>query len=396
METTLDDLPAHLWHSQRRVELLRHPEIKALLRGGDGGKRMEQCINFALMVAVFAVHTGVALLVQRIAESVAVWLAVPTLLIFAVTVGAQCAFLSQALNHECSHSVWREGNAPFFWIGCIMGHATAALCHLPWAAYYFGGGHQRHHKFAGSRRDVDADALFYLWKPPNGGVITRLLWLSGAAILIPVAYFLSLAAFTIYDFRANVKEVSLVTLDLVFTAFTHVLVGRAGAVYLFLSSCFSMGLLGHPLVGFWLLQHLCGGGVQPTVSYYGSSVWNWLCLNELLHVEHHDLAGISWRHLPRLRELMPEMYDGLFCELSLFGLIHAWLTSDRENVSWDFACRVRWQNYTNAVASMYAAARQRREEEEVAMRYRAERMECTSDDIWRPMPGRELPRNRRR
>merc|ERR1712039_877944 len=113
----------------------------------------------------------------------------------------------------------------------------------------------------------------------------------------------------------------------------HYQAGVFGALYLLLSAFFSMGFLCHPLVAFWLLQHKCIGGAQPTVSYYGSSVWNFLCLNELLHVEHHDLMGISWRHLPKLRSVAPELYR-IEAEESILAMILSWLTDGTQLASW--------------------------------------------------------------
>jgi hypothetical protein len=39
-----------------------------------------------------------------------------------------------------------------------------------------------------------------------------------------------------------------------------------------------------------------------------SSVWNWLTLNELLHVEHHDFCTVPWTQLPSLTQAAPEFY----------------------------------------------------------------------------------------
>lgn len=347
--TTLDDLPAHSWHSQRRAELIQSKEVKFLMRGGSIGKNGERLVNFTCMVALFSLHVGLALYMQTIVASNAVWLAALKVFVLAATVGGQCAFVSQALNHESAHSFRSASSSLTFLIGMAAGQANAALCHVPWAAYYWGGGHARHHRFTGDTRDIDADALFFLWIPPRCSATRRFLWLSWAAIIIPVAYTRSLARFAMYNIRANVKEIGLVTFDFTCTIIAHILVGRAGAAYLFLSSCFSMGLLAHPLVGFWILQHYCARGAQPTVSYYGSSIWNWLCLNELLHVEHHDLSGMSWFNLPMLRKLKPEVYEGLHTEMSVFGLIYEWLNDTGDGVQWDFACRIQWARHMQRI-----------------------------------------------
>merc|ERR1719247_2657701 len=156
-----------------------------------------------------------------------------------------------------------------------------------------GGGHHRHHLYTGSSRDVDEDALFVLYQPRFTGVFRRLAWLSVAAVAVPFLMFASLIRCAMYDWRSNIKELSLCSIDFMLTGFAYYTTGGVGAAYLLLSSLFSMGFLCHPLVTFWILQHLCVGGKQPTVSYYGSTLLNVLSVNELLHVEHHDLSSVA-------------------------------------------------------------------------------------------------------
>jgi len=220
----------------------------------------------------------------------------------------------------------------------------ASLTHVPWAAYYLGGGHNRHHRFAGTRRDIDGDALMWLWEKPCGGAFRRFCWLSVAAAMVPITYNYSLLSYAMRDLKANRRELAFVFSDSCLTIAAHMLAWWTGAAYLLLSAFFSMGFLCHPLVTFWLLQHLCVDAVQPTVSYSGSKLWNFLCLNELLHVEHHDLSGISWRHLPKLHSAAPELYSRIHTETSLFRLISDWLFDTNWHFGWDFACRQKWQS----------------------------------------------------
>ena len=35
---------------------------------------------------------------------------------------------------------------------------------LPWFSYYMSGGHERHHKNAGTGIDIDREALFWIWE----------------------------------------------------------------------------------------------------------------------------------------------------------------------------------------------------------------------------------------
>lgn len=94
-----------------------------------------------------------------------------------------------------------------------------------------------------------------------------------------------------------------------------------------------------------------------------------LCLNELLHVEHHDLMGMSWRHLPKLRTVAPELY-GIQAERSILALIVSWLTDGtdqaswvqwltggKENAEWDFGCRAEYNERVKE-AELLVARRQ--------------------------------------
>lgn len=367
VRTKQHGLPATAWHSARRAELLQQPGVKELLRRGCGDCPLERFISLSLLVFVVALHSATALALQSLQSC---WATAAAVLAVSATVGAQCAFLLQALNHECSHGVQRGGQG-IFTFAFALGSAGASLCHVPWAAYYFGGGHPRHHRYAGSPRDVDGDALFWMWEAPRGGIVRRFCWISFASLAVPVFYNVSLAVYALRDIRANLKELSVVSLDLMLTVAAHACVGWVGAAYLFLSSCFSMGLFCHPLLAFWILQHYCARdaerNAQPTVSYGGSTLWNWLCLNELLHVEHHDLASVSWRHLPELHKLSPQHYSNIYTEMSIFQLIGRWLVTPEGDPSWDFACRAKWYRHLERVLwpaiEREAAARRRAEVE---------------------------------
>ena len=77
------------------------------------------------------------------------------------------------------------------------------------------------------------------------------------------------------------------------------------AVYLLCSQMFMTGFL-HPTMFGMILSnsHFHGhSNYQPSASYYG---WfNRLTFNFGLHTEHHDIAGIPWSRLPRLRQIAP-------------------------------------------------------------------------------------------
>ena len=75
------------------------------------------------------------------------------------------------------------------------------------------------------------------------------------------------------------------------------------------------------------MQHAAGpsSGYQNTVSYSGSSLWHWLNLGALYHVEHHDLPRIPFTCIARVREIAPELYEDLYSIPSITGLTWSWL-----------------------------------------------------------------------
>ncbi|EDQ88166.1 uncharacterized protein MONBRDRAFT_9500 [Monosiga brevicollis MX1] len=214
---------------------------------------------------------------------------------------------------------------------------------------YHQGGHAMHHLHAGTPYDNDATALFWAWeKVPVrwlDSTVGSVLWASAVALALPVIYFGSLLTWYCIHPALNQREVVYAAVDLAATAVAYRLAwqqaGSQALVYLVLSTAFSMGFLGHPLLAFWVTQHVCesppslDGDIlcpgehralwrhvaqralpiyqytaQPSLSYYGSTMYNWLTVNELLHVEHHDFAQIPWTRLPWLARLAPQLYHG--------------------------------------------------------------------------------------
>ena len=287
----------HEWHSRRRAAILKaHPEVAKLY--GESTWSPVACAAVCLLHACVAVRC----LEPRgggfdIAYAARVFF-------WAATVGAQCAFGAQALNHELSHSRTWCVAAP-----CAL--LASALTTFPWFSYYFAGGHERHHAHVGTPRDADADALFWLWEraPVHSSdvyagdagdpidlqsfssdddddeaetaaskkrrrrwvalvdsVAGGVAWASAVAAALPLAYAYSLLSCLRDDVKANRKEFAFWVFDCVCSVLamgrvagrcadgTHV----AGALlYFAVSAAFSVGFLVHPCIGFWLFQHAC-------------------------------------------------------------------------------------------------------------------------------------------
>ncbi|KAH8059013.1 fatty acid desaturase [Aureococcus anophagefferens] len=339
------------WHSRRRAAILKaHPEVAKL--HGETAWSPVACVGVCLVHAAVAIH-----LLAPGAGGVDARYALRVFLL-AGTVGAQCAFGAQALNHELSHAKTWAVAGP-----CAL--LASSLTTFPWFSYYFAGGHERHHAHVGTPRDADADALFWLWERVAG----RRVGVAVAAAL-PLAYAWSLLACLRDDFKANRKETCFWLFDALCSAAAMAAVGRRCAspahgwgafAYFALSAANSVGFLAHPCIGFWLFQHACAtdlderssmaaayraakgceipnfkgsylgrfplaayaaptlaprakkdddaygalDDMQPTLSYAGSDLWHWLTFQELRHLEHHDFPGIPWTRLAALAKAAP-------------------------------------------------------------------------------------------
>lgn len=172
----------------------------------------------------------------------------------------------------------------------------------------------------------------------------KVIWASLIGLGLPVLYVVSLMVCLVGNWRSNIKELIYFSVDMFVTSIIHSIViyyaGLNGFYYMILSMAFGNGFLLHPLISFWIMQHLCHKtavdriksttsttttnttdiddaiesdendyiSLQPTLSYRGSKLWNWMNFNELSHVEHHDFARIPWTKTNKLAEMAPEFY----------------------------------------------------------------------------------------
>ena len=83
--------------------------------------------------------------------------------------------------------------------------------------------------------------------------------------------------------------------------------GKGAALYLFLSTYFSMSL--HPASMHMIAEHYEFVKGQESYNYYG--FWNFFNLNLGYHIEHHDFPYLPWSQLPKVRKIAPEFYEGI-------------------------------------------------------------------------------------
>lgn len=107
--------------------------------------------------------------------------------------------------------------------------------------------------------------------------------------------------------------------------------------YLLMSQVFFTGFL-HPYCLGWVLgiSHFHGRrNYQPSASHYGWLI-NLSTFNAGLHVEHHDIAGIPWFRLWKLREMAPEYYNNLETIRSYTALGMKFVFADQETFEDNF------------------------------------------------------------
>jgi len=332
------------WHMERRAAMLRtYPAIKALHKASD------HALIGVLTTAISVGHVYTATyIVGQHSTTVD--------LLLSATIGAFFAFGFQAMNHILMHS-----KIPF---PKVYGLMSSSCGIIPWFSYYHAGGHARHHINAGTESDIDREALFWIWEraphPKLDNPVGSVLWVSAAAMGLPLAYMYSLFVCAFYNWKNNKVELAhfLVETSTTILLFTwiclHTASGKASLLYLALSGAYSMGFLCHPYLGFWILQHVCAfdpatpSRSQPTISYYGSSLWNYANYNILLHVEHHDFSRIPFHKVHQLRTIAPEFYTELRFSASILRLIKDWVCAKGDKM--DFACEhVFGQDYVRNI-----------------------------------------------
>jgi sphingolipid delta-4 desaturase len=273
-------------HRERGRRILEsHPEMRELF-----GREPRSA---ALIVGLVLFQLAVAWLLRS-----APWWQV---LAVSWLVGAFANHTLWVLVHECTHDLVVHGktgnrllamlaNVPLV----IPSSESFRLCHL------------RHHRFQGDyTQDIDVPSAWearLIGNSPWGKFLWQLFFWVFQGLRV--------------QRMARHSRTSLVTgwsvFNFVVIMTTNVLVwvlmGPGAFAYIALSFVFSIGP--HPVGARWIQEHyLTDDSLQETRSYYGRL--NWVALNVGHHNEHHDFPFVSWNRLPRVRALVPEVYDHL-------------------------------------------------------------------------------------
>ena len=310
------DKPDAVWHRERARKIVAaHPEIKSLM--GNSPSTAFWC----LLVA--GAQIGVAL-----AASWAPWWG---MLLMAYTLGPWLNICLFELAHQCNHNLVFKKTSWNRWLFTITSLPMFLSGHHTWWVE-----HLVHHNDMGAKKDfISRRRSFFLLTRRSSPLfipysLTMLVMQVLRSTLGLIMYLGSLvrgrtepgnkALVVLTDehlasgYRKNGITrwaAAYPLLSLLMTAGVFAVGGWKSVAYLLLAQAFMTGFL-HPLMfGVVLsISHFYGHGrYQPTASYYGW--WNKITFDLGLHTEHHDLAGIPWHKLYRLRQIAPEFYDDL-------------------------------------------------------------------------------------
>ncbi|HEY2827972.1 MAG TPA: fatty acid desaturase [Pirellulales bacterium] len=327
-----DEKPEAVWHRDRARAILRaHPEVRKLF-GHSPSTSL-----FCLMCS------GAQVALAATSAHVPLWAVISLAWVFGSMLNV-CLF---QLAHECNHNlIFKKtfANRVMFTLTSLPMFLSAH--HTWWAE------HLSHHSDMGAKKDF---------------ITRRRTFFLTSRILSPMFFPYSLLMIVTQIFRSLIGVVVYVTIDLVrgrvkpsdrtlailadqhlvsgyrrdgieswaviypvlnfimcgllfwygfassgLSGSSAVWAGLKPLLYLMAAQAFMTGFM-HPLMlGIVLgISHFHGTRrYQPSASNYNRLI-NWLTFNAGLHVEHHDIAGIPWHRLWKLRRIAREFYDDL-------------------------------------------------------------------------------------
>lgn len=310
--------PDAVWHRDRAKAMIRaHPEIKKLF--GASLWSLPCCLGAA------GAQIGIA-----IAVGFQPWW---VMLVAAYFLGSIINIMLFQLAHECDHClVFKK---PFWdrYLFTLTSIPMFMLGHHTWWVE-----HIVHHNDMGAKKDFITRRRSFFLAAPRWFA----LFVPTAAIMLVTQIVRNVLGLLIYVFTSLLRfRLEPTNLCLKVLADEHLISGYkkegitkwavvypviaigifAGVyfiggwkslLYFPLSALFFTGFL-HPYCLGWVLgiSHFHGRrNYQPSATHYGRLV-NLATFNAGLHVEHHDIMGIPWFRLWKLRKIAPEFYDDL-------------------------------------------------------------------------------------
>jgi len=358
------DKPDAIWHRQRAKDIIKaHPEIKDLF--GYTSITALWCLTF------FVLQVGLAMWASQWS-----WWHV---VLVAYVVGSWIDINLFQLAHDCNHNLVFKKTA---WNRRLFTLTTLPMFLSGHHAWWIE--HHVHHNDLGARKDFvtrrrTAFLLTrqhcYLWFIRRGPLY-RVCCVLFSPIFMPYALFMlvmqalrSCLGLVVYAlgllFRGRIEPgpitlsiladehlvsgyekyglkkwaVVYPVLSFTLTGLLFWIGGWQSVVYLLLAQLFSTGFL-HPF-NFGIIlsnSHFHGQRrYQPSSSLYGWS--NWLNFNFGLHTEHHDIMGIPWSRLGKLRQIAPEFYDDLVITKSYSRLAFQFACGDPHSVERQFGAQ---------------------------------------------------------
>jgi sphingolipid delta-4 desaturase len=368
------DKPDAVWHRERAKKMIQaHPEIKELF--GNTPSTAVWCLLFAAM------QVGLAFA----ASLFDLWIVV----LVAWVVGPWININLFMLAHECNHSLVFKKTWLNRWLFTLTTLPMFLSGHHTWWIE-----HHVHHNDLGAKKDFikrrrsillmtkQRVAIFFTKGPIHRmfnwfstplfqpyslfmitaqavrsliGLIVYVVELPFRRTTVPSDRVVAILAdehlvsgYERYGVKRWAVAYPLLSLSLVVALF--LVGGWKSVLYLLLSSLFLTGFLHPTLFGMILSNsHFHGHSTyQPSASYYGW--YNRLTFNFGLHTEHHDIAGIAWSRLPRLRQIAPEAYDDLVKTRSYFLLALQFVFCSRSGLAKNFGNEIRRNLEMNASA----------------------------------------------
>ncbi len=339
-----DDKPDAVWHRERAKKMVKsHPEIKQLFGNTPGTAFW--CLLFV------ALHLTLAW-----AVSLGPWW---VMLLVAYVVGSWANINLFQLAHECNHNLVFKKTIWNRWLFSITTLPMFLSAHHTWWIE-----HHVHHNDLGAKKDfiTRRRTAFLLtrqhkyfgctrgWIYRLGCILFSPVFMPYSLIMLVMQFFRSFLGLIVYFFGSLLRgrldpgpvalsilaEEHLISgyekygtkrwavwyplLSFMMTGVLFWFGGWMSLVYLLLSQAFTTGFLHPHNFGIILSNsHFHGHSrYQPSSSLYGWS--NWLYFNFGLHTEHHDIMGIPWHRLGKLRQIAPEFYDDLVITKSYLSL----------------------------------------------------------------------------